>query len=154
MKENEFQKTQMKHEISVKRELEQAETAGEKALWSLYIARDTLNSAKKWGMADLFGGGLITDFIKHSKIDTAEPQLAQAKKDLEAFEKELKDIHVTADLRMEIGSFLSFADFFFDGPVADYMVQSRVRNTREDIDDAIFHVEALMEQIKNYREVR
>lgn len=154
MKENEIQKTQMKHEISGKRELEQAETAGEKALWSLYIARDTLNSAKKWGMADLFGGGLITDFIKHSKIDTAEPQLAQAKKDLEAFEKELKDIHVTADLRMEIGSFLSFADFFFDGPVADYMVQSRVRNTLEEIDDAIFHVEALMEQIKNYREVR
>ena len=154
MKENEIQKTQMKHEISGKRELEQAETAGEKALWSLYIARDTLNSAKKWGMADLFGGGLITNFIKHSKMDTAEPQLAQAKKDLEAFEKELKDIHVTADLRMEIGSFLSFADFFFDGPVADYMVQSRVRNTLEEIDDAIFHVEALMEQIKNYREVR
>ena len=154
MKENEIQKTQMKHEISGKRELEQAETAGEKVLWSHYIARDTLNSAKKWGMADLFGGGLITNFIKHSKMDTAEPQLAQAKKDLEAFEKELKDIHVTADLRMEIGSFLSFADFFFDGPVADYMVQSRVRNTLEDIDDAIFHVEALMEQIKNYREVR
>ena len=154
MKENEIQKTQMKHEISGKRELEQAETAGEKALWSLYIARDTLNSAKKWGMADLFGGGLITDFIKHSKMDTAEPRLAQAKKDLEAFEKELKDIHVTADLRMEIGSFLSFADFFFDGPVADYMVQSRVRNTLEDIDDAICHVEALMERIKNHREIR
>ena len=64
-------------------------------------------------MADLFGGGLITDFIKHSKMDTAEPQLAQAKKDLEAFEKELKDIHVTADLRMEIGSFLSFVGFLF-----------------------------------------
>ena len=64
MKENEIQKTQMKQEISVQRELEQAETAGEKALWSLYIARDTLNSAKKWGMVDLFGGGLITDFIK------------------------------------------------------------------------------------------
>ena len=46
-------------------------------------------------------------------MDSAEPQLVQAKKDLEAFEKELKDIHVTADLRMEIGSFLSFADFFF-----------------------------------------
>lgn len=154
MKENEIQKTQMKQEISVQRELEQAETAGEKALWSLYIARDTLSSAKKWGMVDLFGGGLITDFIKHSKMDSAEPQLVQAKKDLEAFEKELKDIHVTADLRKEIGSFLSFADFFFDGPIADYMVQNRIKNTLEDIDDAICHVEALMERIKNHREVR
>ena len=87
-------------------------------------------------------------------MDSAEPQLVQAKKDLEAFEKVLKDIHVTADLRMEIGSFLSFADFFFDGPIADYMVQNRIKNTLEDIDDAICHVEALMERIKNHREVR
>ena len=55
---------------------------------------------------------------------------------------------------MEIGSFLSFADFFFDGPIADYMVQNRIKNTLEDIDDAICHVEALMERIKNHREVR
>lgn len=160
MKENEIQTTQMKQREEQKQkmlpavELEQAETAGEKALWSLYIARDTLSSAKKWGLVDLFGGGLITDFIKHSKMDSAEPQLVQAKKDLEAFEKELKDIHVTADLRMEIGSFLSFADFFFDGPIADYMVQSRIQDTLEDIDDAIRHVEELMNRIKNYEEVR
>ena len=34
------------------------------------------------------------------------------------------------------------------------MVQNRIKNTLEDIDDAICHVEALMERIKNHREVR
>ena len=50
----------------VKQELRQAEAAGERALESLYILRDTLNSAKNWGLLDLFGGGAFTGLIKHS----------------------------------------------------------------------------------------
>ncbi len=41
----------------VKQELRQAERAGETALETLYTLRDTLNSAKSWGLLDLFGGG-------------------------------------------------------------------------------------------------
>ena len=97
----------------VKQELRQAESAGERALESLYILRDTLNSAKNWGLLDLFGGGAFTGLIKHSKMETAAGLITRAKKDLESFQKELKDVPVSLDLRMEIGSFLSFADFFF-----------------------------------------
>lgn len=42
---------------------------------------------------------------------------------------------------MEVGSFLSFADFFFDGFVADYLVQSK-------ISDAIYKVEQIMNELK------
>ena len=87
----------------VKQELRQAETAGERALESLYTLRDTLNSAKNWGLLDLFGGGAFTGFIKHSKMETAAGLITRAKKDLESFQKELKDVPVSLDLRMEIG---------------------------------------------------
>ena len=40
----------------VKQELRQAETAGERALESLYTLRDTLNSAKKLGTSGSFRG--------------------------------------------------------------------------------------------------
>ena len=116
----------------MKQELQQAEAAGEKALESLYILRDTLNSAKNWGLLDLFGGGAFTGFIK----------------DLEIFQRELKDVPVSLDLRMEIGSFLSFADFFFDDPVSDYLVYSRIQNTREDVEDGIQLVEELLEKLR------
>ena len=136
------------------KDLSQAETAGENALWSLYLVRDTLTSTKRWGFVDLFGGGLITDLVKHSKIDTAGPQIAKAKEDLLIFEDKLKNIQVPADLRMEIGSFLSFADFFFDGPIADYLIQTEIQKTLEDIDDAITHVESIINSIRLQQEVK
>ena len=52
------------------------------------------------------------------------------------------------DLRIEISTFLSFADFFFDGLVADYLVQKRIVQAREQVDEAIGYVESLMAELK------
>lgn len=57
--------------------------------------------------------------------------LEDAKRHLQVFQKELKDVNVSLDLSMEISSFLSFADFFFDGLVADYLVQSKIASAKE-----------------------
>lgn len=50
-------------------EIQKAIYAGERALNSLYAARDQLKSARGWGMVDLFGGGFLTDMMKHSKMN-------------------------------------------------------------------------------------
>lgn len=71
----------------MKQELQQAEAAGEKALESLYILRDTLNSAKNWGLLDLFGGGAFTGFIKHSKMETVSGLITQAKRTWKFFKE-------------------------------------------------------------------
>ena len=110
----------------MKREMQEAVQAGERELQSLYAARDKLGSARNWGIFDMLGGGFISDFVKHSKMNDAAALMEQAKSDIQRFQRELRDVQVSLDLRMEIGSFLSFADFFLDGLVADYMVQSVV----------------------------
>ena len=110
----------------MKREMQEAVQAGERALQSLYAARDKLGSARNWGIFDMLGGGFISDFVKHSKMNDAAALMEQAKSDIQRFQRELRDVQVSLDLRMEIGSFLSFADFFLDGLVADYMVQSKI----------------------------
>lgn len=132
----------------MKREMQEAITAGERALQSLYATREKLGSAKNWGLFDLFGGGFITDMIKHSKMNDAESLMEQAKWDLQTFQRELKDVQMNLNLRMEIGSFLSFADFFFDGLVADYMVQSKISDARDQVDDAIEHVQRILADLK------
>ena len=99
--------------------------AGERALKSLRIAQSQLNGAKNWGLFDMFGGGLFSSMIKHSKMSDASRYMEEAKYDLLTFQRELRDVSVPLELKMEIGSFLSFADFFFDGFVADYLVQRR-----------------------------
>ncbi|MEE1313569.1 MAG: hypothetical protein UHS41_07570 [Lachnospiraceae bacterium] len=131
-----------------KKEIREAIAAGERALTSLYAAQEKLKSARGWGMFDMFGGGLLTDMIKHSKIKDASKCMEDAKIHMKTFQKELKDANLSLDLCMEIGSFLSFADFFFDGLVADYMVQSKIANAREQVEDAIVMVTNVLNTLK------
>lgn len=132
----------------MRREMQEAITAGEQALQSLYAARGKLASARSWGFIDLLGGGFVTDLVKHSKMNNAVRLMEQAKYDLQIFQRELRDVHVSMDLRMEVGTFLSFADFFFDGLVADYLVQSKITDAKEQVEDAIRYVEMILQDIK------
>ena len=59
-------------------------------------------------------------------------------------------INVAADgtIQLQTGDFLSFADFFFDGVVADYLVQSRINETRRKVAEAIRRVEELTAKLR------
>ena len=122
--------------------------AGERALTSLRNAQEKLNSAGNWGLFDMFGGGLFSTIMKRSKMDDAQQLMEAAKSDLKRFQRELKDVNIPLDLRMEVGSFLSFADFFFDGFVADYLVQSKISEAKEQVSDAIIRVEQILNELK------
>lgn len=54
----------------------------------------------------------MTDMMKHSKINDASRYVEQAKWDLQKFQRELKDVNLPTEVKIEIGGFLSFADFF------------------------------------------
>lgn len=133
----------------MKREMQEAVLAGERALGSLYKVQDKLNSARGWGIFDMLGGGLVCDLMKHSKMKDAASLMEQAKQDLQIFQRELQDVCVSGNLHMEIGSFLTFADFFFDGLLADYLVQSKIADARKQTEEAIRQVERLLQDVKS-----
>ena len=137
----------MSNEI-MRREMKEALDAGERALSSLRKAQGKLNSAGNWGLLDMFGGGLFSTIMKRSKMDDAQQLMEAAKSDLKRFQRELKDVNIPLDLRMEVGSFLSFADFFFDGFVADYLVQSKISEAKEQVSDAIIRVEQILNELR------
>ena len=100
-------------------EIREAINAGERALRSLQDAKSSLDSARGWGILDILGGRGFSGLIKHVKIGDARSSLDQAKADLECFSRELSDVRKIQGLDIEIGDFLTFADFFFDGFLAD-----------------------------------
>ena len=134
-----------------RQEIDEAIRAGDKALIGLRLAQEKLSSAKNWGILDILGGGLITNMVKHSKINDASSYLREAKDSLRVFQRELKDIPDFTALEIDIGSFLSFADFFFDGFIADYMVQTKISDAKDKINEAIIRVESLLRELKAYR---
>ena len=122
--------------------------AGNRALNSLRTARENLNSAKNWGLADMFGGGFFTTMLKHSKMDQAKQNMEQAKYDFRNFSKELDDVNMACNLNIDTGDFLSFADYFFDGFVVDWMVQDRINTARRQVDEAIRRTEYIVNQLQ------
>lgn len=115
------------------KEIKEAITVGEKVLDSLNSALDNLNSAEGWGTWDILGGGLISDLVKHSHIDDAKVEIENTQGLLRQFKTELIDISISSDISIETEGFAKFADFFFDGLIADWFMQSRINESQESV---------------------
>ncbi len=134
--------------LSLQREISEAIQAGNEALRCLENAKDYLDSAGNWGLLDIFGGGLLTTFVKHSKMNQANEQIQAARTALISFQRELHDVQQLGDLKVETGDLLGFADYFFDGLLADLLVQSRINNAKNQIDNAIQRVKYILAQLR------
>ena len=131
------------------KEIREAIAAGERALYSLRAAQDKMNSARGWGIIDMFGGNLLTGLIKHSQAHDASRYVEDAKRDLAVFQNELQDVRDLQGLNVEVGDFLTFADFFWDGLLADILVQSRINDARRKIADAIRRTKDVVQRLKS-----
>lgn len=131
------------------KEKRKAADAGNRALRSLKAAQENLSSAKNWGIWDMLGGGFISTMAKHSKMDRAKENLAKARYDLKSFSRELQDVNMACHLDIETGDFLSFADWFFDGFVVDWMVQDRINQASRQVEEAIHRVEIILRQLQD-----
>ncbi len=131
-----------------RREINEAMYAGEEALHCLREAKDCLSSAGNWGIVDMLGGGMLTTFIKRSKMKDADNLVQQARSALKRFQRELMDVESIPEFHIQTGDFLSFADYFFDGLVADMLVQSKINDAKGQVEDAIQKVNYILRQLR------
>lgn len=129
------------------KERREAVSAGQRALNSLRSARKHLDSAGNWGIVDMLGGGLISTFVKQSKMGNAQSDIDQAKFDLKSFSRELADVDRQLNLNIETKDLLSFADYFFDGFFVDWMAQDRINKAKGEVDNAIKMVEKILDEV-------
>ncbi len=120
---------------------------GEKALASLEEAQRILSSASRWGILDIFGGGSIVSFIKHTRIDRARAVLSRCSSELSDFSCELSYI---PDYNINIGTFLTLLDVFSDSIIADVLVQSKIDEAKAKVGSAIRAVESALERLRSF----
>ena len=89
--------------------------AADMASMSLQKAEELLQKASSWGIWDMLGGGFFSTMFKHNRMDEAQAAMNEARGHLRRLKRELLDVNLTGDLKMDVGSFLTFADYFFDG---------------------------------------
>ena len=124
-------------------EIREAIEAADIALEHLKSAQHYLDSAGSWGVWDLLGGGFFSTLMKHDKMEEAQRQLGLAKRAVKQLGRELRDVQQIADIPLETGDFIHFADLFFDGFLSDWLVQSRIREAERQVEDAIRQISAI-----------
>ena len=75
---------------------------------------------------------------------------------LNQFRTELSDIKINSEIHIEIDGFAKFADFFFDGLISDWVIQSRinesldsVRKVKDEVNNVLNKLENLCSSVEN-----
>ena len=124
-------------------EIREAIQAADITLDHLRRAKECLDRAGNWGLVDMLGGGLLSTFMKHRKMGHAEQELTQARDAMRSFARELRDVDGAVNVQIRVDDFLGFADYFFDGLIVDWMMQSRIGTAKGQVADAINQVQMI-----------
>lgn len=126
------------------KEVDEAIEVGEEALKTVENTIRSLEKAEGWGLWDMFGGGIVATAVKHNYIDDARKYAEESQRLLGKFKREISDINMITNSVIYVGAFETFSDYFFDGLIFDWVVQSEigksldtVKNTKNQIDRAI-----------------
>ncbi|MGG4493951.1 hypothetical protein [Brevibacillus reuszeri] len=148
----EYSEQQSQLEASQK-ELDEALEAGRATIQHLDKAIDKLKSASSWGAWDMLGGGAVSTYNKHSRINEARDAVHEAQKSLRRFERELYDVQRESRIQIDIGEMLTFADFFFDNIITDWIVQDRISTSLQQAKDKMEKVIKLQDELLVERKV-
>jgi hypothetical protein len=113
------------------KETDEAIQAGNEVLSGLERVIESLHSAEGWGTWDMLGGGFLSTAIKHDRIDEARDGVHYVQAKMSRFKRELADVRNASDLQIKIGALDTFADYFFDGLIIDWIVQSEITDSLE-----------------------
>lgn len=113
--------------------LQEAQEAVTETLWSIDDLVQSLDSAADWGVIDMIGGGMVTTAIKHSNLDEAKRKARLVKHNLSKLRKELSYLKHHANLDIDLGAFMVFADYFWDGLLVDWFVQTKINDAQDSI---------------------
>lgn len=114
-------------------------------------AEKQFTSARNWGVVDMLGGGFIVDLIKHSKINNAKNIMTQINYLLHDLQRELKDIAIPTDFSMNTATFATFADFIFDGALADIYMESKIISSLDQVKELRYRLQTLQNNLSELK---
>ena len=142
-----FQKSRQK-------ELEEAVRAGRRAQDITVEIKNHLDEAKSWSTVDIIGGGILSDVIKYDAIGKAKGMTDKLQLALRSFRTELADVteELHGDVNTEISSALCFADYFFDNLFTDWLVRTRINESREKVDQTCTQIQKILQNLGSRHE--
>ena len=137
-----------------RKEVKEAISAGERARSIAEETLEGLQSAKNWCMVDLIVGCIMSDVIKYDKLKSVKDRTSALQMALRTFRTELSDVssRIEGPLQVEVGEFLHFADYFFDGIFTDWMVYDKIKVSKERAEQTYSQIQGILEQLRKMQE--
>ncbi len=130
-----------------RQELREAVSAGEHVHRELQSIVKILDSAQSWGMWDMLGGGILATGVKHSKMEEARRQIHVLQQSVRKFNRELADLDELG-IDLHLSEFETFADYFFDGLIIDWLVQSKINRSLEQAEQQLNRVNSTVRTLR------
>lgn len=135
------------------KEIQEAREAGWQAKQALERAIAYMRNASGWGILDLLGGNLLTGMVKHAKLDHAQEYVDEAKSKMKKFQKELQDIDLPSDMKVNMEGFIRIADYLFDNVFVDIFIQSKIRKNMEQLEDTAGRIDEILEELNRIEQM-
>lgn len=111
------------------KELQEAKQAAKKLIARVDQAISSLDSASDWSAYDLFfGGGMISSWVKRSKIAAANEEIQEVGNLLNVLNQELEDVNMTLPAEISDTEADRFFDICFDNIFTDIRVRSEIKD--------------------------
>lgn len=130
------------------KEIKEALSAGKESLSLAEDIMKSLNTAQNYGTWDMLGGGLLADIAKHNALDEAQRRVETLQVSLRRFHTELADVQIHANMQVSIDGFERFADYFFDGLFADWMVMDKISASKSQVSSTINQLKDALKKLE------
>ena len=108
----------------------------------------TTDSAKRWGLFDIFSDSTLVGFVKRGKIKDINKGLKILREKLEIAKKELSDVKINLrDEEISDTSYDFFVDIIFDNIFTDMRVNRDIKEIREKLFDLKERVEEILKKL-------
>lgn len=132
-------------------QVNQALSLTNQLITTLDDAERQLSSARNWGFLDVLGGGLITDLIKHSKLNNAKSSMEHVNYLMQELRRVLGGISLPGDYSMNVGGIATFADFFFDSGIVDVYMTAKIMSSLSEVRNLKKRCYELRERLSSIR---
>lgn len=130
------------------KELKEALSAGHTALHTVEQVISHLDEADGLSTWDMLGGGVLVDMAKHDTLDKAQDLIEDLQVQLRRFHTELADVSIQADMQVNIDGFTRFADYFFDGLLADWTVKDKITRSLQQVSQTRSQIVTIINQLE------
>jgi hypothetical protein len=136
------------------REVDEAMAAAAAAGQALRQVEESLGSAGSWSTYDTwFGGGAVSSYVKHDRLDQAQRAASRAEASLAALRRELADVGGAGAVVPSLGidGLTRFLDIWLDNIFTDLSVASRIKDAKATTADAQRAVAAVQRSLQDRR---